>query len=32
MDRNFLTSQNGRGKALRERGSDTKDNNYIREL
>lgn len=32
MDRNFLTSQNGREKALSERGSDIKDNNYIREL
>lgn len=32
MDRNFLTSQNGRKKVLRERGSDVKDNNCNREL
>lgn len=32
MDRNFLTSQNGREKVLRERGSDVKDNNCNREL
>lgn len=32
MDRNFLTSQNGREKVLTERGSDVKDNNCIREL
>lgn len=32
MDRNFLTSQNGRKKVLRERGSDVKDSNCNREL